>query len=71
MLLGDAARPCAGCQIFERLGLADSYERIAHDGLDEIENTKSHLSVRLHPMPKIFAELELKNSQTSLLRRHG
>jgi len=50
MLLRESARPHAGSQVLQRLGLSDAAERVAQNGFDEIEHAQSHLAVGLNPM---------------------
>src|SRR5205085_7266697 len=57
VLLGQAARPDAGPQVLQRLGLANALEGIANDGLDEVEGPQRDAAVRLHPVAQVLAEL--------------
>ena len=41
VFLRNPARPDACAQIFERLRLADTLKRVAHNGLDQIEDAQS------------------------------
>ena len=71
VFLGQPSRPSAGCQMLERLGLADAGERITKDGLHKIQRPEGYLPIRFYPEPKIFAELRLKDRNPWLLRDSG
>ncbi len=68
VFLREPPRPHAGCEMPERLRLADPGERISEDCLDEIQCPECDLAVSLHPVPKIFQELLLKHRGSRLLR---
>jgi hypothetical protein len=54
ILASDASRPDIPTHLLEMLGLAYSRERVSHDGLDQIENTKRRFSVCINPPAHIF-----------------
>ena len=77
MFLGDPSRPDVGPEMLDGFGLSDALERVAHDGFNEFEESKSSLSIRLHPELKVLPELVLEDGnarsrrgvlRTSLLR---
>src|ERR1051325_6980647 len=70
MFLGETARPSSSGQVFERLGLADPGERIAHDRFDEIEGTERDFAVGLYPVAEILAELGMEDGLTIPGVRH-
>ena len=64
MLLGQAARPEVRPQMFERLRLADSAERVADHHLDELQYPERDTAVGLNPMGQILAKLGLEDGVT-------
>jgi hypothetical protein len=57
ILACDAPRPDVGPDLFEVLGLSDAGKRISHHCLDQIENSKSCLPVRINPPAQILEAL--------------
>lgn len=60
VLLCEATRPCAGCEIFQGLWLADPPKRISQSGFDKIERPQGNLAIHLDPITQVFAELRMK-----------
>jgi hypothetical protein len=69
MLLCDSARPNMRAHVAQRLRLSDAAERIAHDGIHEVQDTQRDTAVRLDPEPQIVTEfiLESRNALRSAL----
>ena len=63
MFLRDAPRPASGERISERFGFADAFEELAQHRFDEIQNSDRNTAVGLDPIPKIFSEFRLENSE--------
>ena len=64
-----APRPTAGEVSFERLGLPNAFERIALNGLNQLDNTKSLLPVLLNPIGQILERGQLKYQASLGLHR--
>ncbi len=54
VLLCDPSRPDTRPKSLERLRLAFSHKRIAHDGVDEMKNAQGHFSILFDPVTKVF-----------------
>lgn len=67
MFLGQSPRPGAGGEIFERLRLTDSHERVAHHRLDDLERTQRDTAVLRNPKAKILAKFGLEDSSAFFL----
>jgi len=68
MLLREAPRPDTPAEMLQRLRLADSVERISHDGLDEIHETQRDAPLGFDPVAEIFSKLRLEDGRPD--RRH-
>lgn len=64
MLLGQPARPEAGRQILQRLGLALSGKGIPQDGFNKMERAERDFSVRFDPIAQVLDELGLEDGFT-------
>jgi hypothetical protein len=51
VFLRDAARPAPGQYIPQRLRLSWAFERVAHYGLNQIEDADRHAPLTIHPGP--------------------
>ena len=67
VLLGDAAGPEAGGEVFEGFGFADALEGVAHDGFDQFQNAQGDAAVGLDPVAQVFAEFWLEDSYSVLI----
>ena len=65
VLLGKPPRPRAGGQEPERFWLAYAFERVAHDGCDEIQGSKRQPAIRFDPEAQILEELRLEDRNPS------
>ena len=63
MLFGETARPRAGRQVLQRLGLPNTREGITEDRLHEVQTSQSHLPVGRHPEAQVVDELRVKDAQ--------
>lgn len=63
------ARPDVAAHVLQWLRLANTFVRISHRGLDEIEHTQRDLSIGVYPVPQIIATLVL-NHGTALAFCH-
>ncbi len=54
MLLADSPGPGTGADVLERLGLPESFERIAQHRIQQVEDPERHLAIRLHPPAEIL-----------------
>ncbi len=61
MFLCKATRPDACAEMLEGLRLAETYEWIAHDCLDEIEEAKSYATLFVDPVSKVLAKFLLED----------
>ena len=64
MLLREPPRPDTRPEVLERLGLADSGERVSHDGLDDVDQAKRHPPLWFDPVPEILTELGLEDGRS-------
>jgi hypothetical protein len=71
VFLCDAARPNVRAEIFQRLWMTDTFERIAQRGLDEFEQPLGRASFGVHPITQIFQELWLEHRQVLGFRLQG
>ena len=62
MFLGDATRPAACKLELEGLWLADAYEGVSHDCLDEVEDPDCNAPILFEPVHEVLAELELEDA---------
>jgi len=53
--------PDTGPKKFERLGFADTLERVSHDGLDQLKNPDGRFAVGFHPIAEVIPEFRLKH----------
>jgi hypothetical protein len=53
--------PDVGAEMLERLRLADSLERIAHHGLDDLERAPGGPWLGFDPPAEVFTELTLED----------
>ena len=51
--------------MLERLRFADARERVADDGLHQVQQAQGRLTVSLHPVSEILAKLWLEDRLTS------
>lgn len=65
MFLRQSTGPSARCQVFQGLGLTNTLERIAHNGIDQIESAQSHLPIRFNPITEVLQKLGLKDGRSS------
>src|SRR5213593_4564683 len=65
MFLRQAAGPGSRGEELQRLRPPDPGKGLAHDGLDQIERPERDLAVRIDPVPKILAELWVKDGESS------
>lgn len=63
MLLGNAARPGSGQNVFQRFRLADAVERLPHYGLHQVHNPERHPAIRLGPVAQVLAKFGMKDRQ--------
>jgi hypothetical protein len=71
MLLSDPARPRPREDVLQRLGFAETLERIAHHGFHEIENAESDAAVGFDPVAEVLPELRMedRDAGTATLRQ--
>ena len=60
VLVIDPPGPCPGQVVLERLGLADSGERISPDVLDQLVDPREHLAIGLEPGRVVLPALVLE-----------
>src|SRR5574337_2081297 len=63
MLLGDAPQPDVGAEVPQRLGLADTLERFAQHGFDEIEHALCRSTICLDPMAQVVDEFRVEDRE--------
>jgi hypothetical protein len=70
VFLSDAPGPAAGEDKFQWLGLTRSFERIPHDGVNEIQDPDRHTALVFDPKPQILKKLGLKYGRSLRLSLH-
>ena len=61
MFFREAAGPCTGKHIFERLGLSNSFKWIPENRFNDFESAERYLSIRFNPVSKILTKFWLKD----------
>ena len=67
MFFGYSARPCSREDVFKRLRLADSAERISHDGLNQIDHPQSQPPICFDPESQVLPEFGMKDCARRLI----
>ena len=63
VLLSDPSRPDVGSEMLDGFWFADAREGVAHDGLDELEESESSAAVGLNPELQVFPEFVLEDRE--------
>lgn len=61
MLLCNPARPATRENILERFWFANISERVSQHGFNELEDSQSHLAVRVDPVTEILTKLRMED----------
>lgn len=64
MLLCESPRPTAWREIFERFGLANSFERLTQDGFNQFKGAQGQFTVSFDPVAQILDKFGLEDRLT-------
>jgi hypothetical protein len=63
VLLRDTSRPASGKRVSEGFGLTRSFKGVAQHRFNQVQHSDCDVAVALDPIPKIFSELGLEDSE--------